>query len=167
MNIMSTLIVYATSKGYVEECVGRLKNELGDDAVSINRKRNRKDLSLDDYDTVIIGGSIHASNLQRSIKKFCSDYLNELLTKKVGLFLCCLETDKPDEYIKQNVPADLQNHAQAVSCFGGRLEMKQQNIFMRAMLKKISGSSDDQHREQFEEIPRFVQKLGLQQKGNG
>jgi menaquinone-dependent protoporphyrinogen oxidase len=135
---MSTLIFYATRHGCTEKAGEILKNKLDDDVTMVNLKNNKKpDLSA--FDTIIIGGSIHAGKMQSNLKKFIGQHLDSLLKKKLGLFLCCMEEgEKAQQQFDEAYPQELRNHASAVGLFGGAFDFDRMNFLERAIIKKIA-----------------------------
>ena len=85
---MKTLIAYSTTLGCTEQCASKLKDDLGDGVEMVRISRRRK-FNLKEYDTIIIGGSIHEGMIQRSVYKFCENNLDELL-QKAGGSICLL-----------------------------------------------------------------------------
>ncbi|MCF7944943.1 MAG: flavodoxin domain-containing protein [Spirochaetia bacterium] len=156
---MKTLIVYASSKGYVTECVDLLKKEITEECETLNLKKEKLKKSLTEFDTVVIGGSIHIGKIQKPVKKFCSDNLEQLRGRKIGLFLCCMEEEKFDEYIQENFPEEIRNKASVISCFGGRIDMNQQNFLVKKMLKNVKGSSESVFREKPQAVTDFAREL--------
>ncbi len=47
-------------------------------------------MNVRDYDVVLIGGSIYAGKMQRTVVSFCERNRAALLQRSVGIFLCCL-----------------------------------------------------------------------------
>ena len=90
---MKTLIVYATKHGCTEKCANELKNNLTGEIELHNLKKSVK-TDLNDFWTIIIGGSIHVGQVQKNVKQFCLNNLDLLIEKKIGLFLCCMEQGK-------------------------------------------------------------------------
>jgi menaquinone-dependent protoporphyrinogen oxidase len=86
---MKTAIIFATKHGCTDKCAQTLSNELD----SLNKIINVElgdNINLSDYDKVILGGSIHAGMLNKKLKSFITKNTEELLEKKIGLFLCCM-----------------------------------------------------------------------------
>jgi menaquinone-dependent protoporphyrinogen oxidase len=71
---MKTLIAYSTTLGCTEQCASKLKEDLGPD-VDMYRITRRRKINFEQYQTVIIGGSIHEGMIQRAVRKFCEDNL--------------------------------------------------------------------------------------------
>ena len=59
-------IVYATTHGCTEKCVLKVKAGLSGEIQSFNIKKNLKP-QIDGYETILIGGSIHAGRIQKFI----------------------------------------------------------------------------------------------------
>lgn len=135
---MKTLILYTTRHGCTETCATKLQHQLSRDAELVNIKK-QKPINLDDYETIIIGGSIHAGQIQKKIKKFCQENLETLKQKKLALFLCCMEEgDKAQQQFQNAYPAELIQHATATAIFGGEFNFEKMNFIEKAIIKKIA-----------------------------
>ena len=55
--------------------------------------------NLSPYDTVLVGGSIHSGRIQKKVGQFCEALIEQLLTKKVGLFMCFLDAQTGDDRV--------------------------------------------------------------------
>lgn len=156
---MKSLVVYATSKGYVQECVENLIRESNQGLEAWNLKKNKGTPNLDVYDEIIIGSGIHASQVFGPVKKFCQKNEAELLKKHIGIFLCSVQGDNLETMVKNNFSPELVEHCSVTGWFGGRIIMSEHNVLIRAMLKKIQGSAQDVHTEQPEAIKQFLADL--------
>ncbi len=141
---MKSLIVYCSAHGTTEKAVQLLSKELEGDITALDLKRDKHDVDVRDFDSIIIGGSIHAGNIQRKVKLFIRNNLDVLLTKKVGLFLCCMydgvtATDQFDHAF----PAGLRQVAVVSGLFGGELIISKINFFEKQIIKKVTGITAD------------------------
>jgi menaquinone-dependent protoporphyrinogen oxidase len=133
---MKTLIAYSSTLGCTEQCVSKLKEDLGPD-VDLYRISRRRKIRLEQYTTVIIGGSIHEGMIQHSVRKFCESYLNVLTKKEVGLFICCVDPGEDEEELLRNAfPEKLLKHSLANGYFGGELNFKKMNLLQKIMTRK-------------------------------
>ena len=134
---MKTLIAYASTHGCTEKCASTLKAQLKGDVELVNlRKIKNPDLLA--YDTVIIGGSIHAGRMQGAVKRFCGKQNDNLKTKKLGLFLCCMEEgDNAWKEFNEGYPQELIDHATAKGLFGGEFDFEKMNAIEKVIIKKI------------------------------
>jgi len=152
---MSTLIVYATRHGCTEKAVEILKDKLEGDITAVNVKEN-KNPDLSPFATVIIGGSIHAGQIQGKIKKFCKKSLDILKQKRLGLFLCCMEDgEKAQAQFDEAYPVELRKHA-AAGLFGGEFNFDMMNFLERAIIKKIAGVTDSVSKMKEDQIKQFA-----------
>jgi len=156
---MKKLIVFATRHGCAEKCANKLKEKLGEDTDVVNLKHRSK-IDIDEYSTVIIGGSIHAGMVQKRIKKFCSRNADTLLKKKLGLFLCCMEEgDKAEAQFKNAFTEELINHATATGILGGEFDFGKMNFIESLIVKKVAKVEKSVSRFSEENISRFADKL--------
>ena len=156
---MKTLIVYASKYGCTKDCVLHLKKVLhGDVAVC---SAEDKISSIEQFDTVLIGGSIYMNAIQKSIKHFCNQNLQTLLHKRIGLFICCYTSVDTSDYINTFFPKELLSHATCKSVFGGEMRYESMNVLYRKLfhsLQKIEGFRQGFQEPQIDdaEIERFA-----------
>ena len=152
-------IFYATKHGCTEKCVHKLKQDMSGEIELINLK-NKATARIEKYDTVLIGGSIHAGRVQRSIQKFCNIHLGSLLRKKIGLFICCMESGaKAEEQLKNAFPQELLNHAKAKGCFGGAFDFDKMNFIEKVIIKKVASIDQSVSKISEESIQKFITEI--------
>lgn len=131
---MKTIIIYATKYGCTEKCAGFLKEKLSGE-VDLHNLQGKKDVNLSQYERVILGGSIYMGKIRRSMTEFCQNNLNQLASKKIGLFICCADTKAPLEELKSNYPAALVDKAAVIDTFGGEVVLKRLSFIDRGIYK--------------------------------
>lgn len=157
---MKSLIVYCSSHGTTEKVVGILGEHLAGEVVSVDLKRDKPIIDLNDYDAVIIGGSIHAGMIQRRIKKFIQTHHHELLKKELGLFLVCMrEGELAVEQFNKAYPQDLRKNSVALGLFGGEFLVSEMNFFERQVVKKVDGVTADQSKLDMDAIMEFASRF--------
>lgn len=137
---MKTLIVYATKYGCTQKCVEFLKPLLKGDVSVITKNIDRT--KLDQYDYIIVGGSVYMGSIQKVIKNFLKHSEKILLKKKLGLFLCCYTPANTEGFLPTIFPQELIEHASYCTSFGGIMDYDKMNFFYRKLfqsLKKIDG----------------------------
>ncbi len=156
---MNALIVYMSHHGTTEKVVTTLKRQFGyNNAASINLKDGfNADLSI--YDTVIVGGSIHAGRIQKGIRIFCNQYSEELLNKRLGLFICHMDQEDPEKEFEDAFPEELKNHALAKGLFGGEFLFEKMNFFEKLIVKKITGETKTVKRINHQAINQFAVEI--------
>jgi len=161
---MKTAIYYVSKYGTTAKCAQLLNEKLKDGAKIFNLQDKKmiasKEAELELYDTIIIGGSIHAGGLHGAVKKFCKKNKAVLLKKKTGIYLCTLApAENAISYFDKNLPADLLAGIKAKGCFGGEVIYGKMNALERMIMKKITGSDKDISRISLPEIDKFIQEL--------
>jgi menaquinone-dependent protoporphyrinogen oxidase len=137
---MKLLISYATKYGCTEKCANILSKLLegNDSTISVVDLNSQNKITLNDYDTVIIGGSIMAGKINSTVKKFCGNNLSELLKKKIGLFICAGSVEGAQKELADNFPQELLNIAVAKGHFGYEFNLEKMNFAVKALIKKIN-----------------------------
>lgn len=156
---MATIVIYMTKHGTTEKIVSILKSKLDNQVDEVcNLKSQKCDISK--YDDIIIGGSIHAGQVQSKIKKFCKNHESDLLNKKLGLFITCMEESESKlEFLKNSFPENLLNHAVVTGIFGGEFNFDKMNFVEKAIIKKITGFTTSKSRIDEKEIAEFAEKF--------
>ena len=135
---MKTAIVYKSQHGCTKKCVRKLQDKV-DIEIDVYNLKMKPDISLELYDTILIGGSIHAGRIQGQVKKFCNSNLNVLLKKNIGLFLCCMEEgETAQKQFNDAYPEALRNHAEAEGLFGGEFNLEKMNFIEKGIVKKVA-----------------------------
>lgn len=156
---MKTLIVYASSTGTVEKCAKQLAELLpGAELHALEKKGNP---SPEGYDAVIVGGCIRGGGLAPFAQMYLEECEEMLLKKQLGLFICCGDDERADEYFAGNVSEELLNHAVVRMSFGGELDAERAKGIIDRMLVKSMAQNPDAAKMSFygERIPEFASKM--------
>ena len=154
---MKTIIIYASTYGYTKECVERLKELINGETILVNIKKEVVP-SIEEFENIVIGGSIYMGQILKKLKEYCSDNLNTLLNKRVALFLCCGLPEKFEETIKNCFPEELLEKAIAKECFGGELRTEKMNLAHKMITGLMQRSSKPGSSETMG-IPENITKL--------
>lgn len=156
---MKAIIIYESLHGSTEKCAKYLKELIPGDLKS-QRLQNNEDIDLDEFDTVIIGGSIHMGVIQTRIENFISSNHDKLLTKKLGLYLCCMEKGETAKMQFENAyPPILRKKAVAKGLFGGELNLRKMSFFEKKFTRKATGIKSSVSRINEEEIRKFAELI--------
>lgn len=133
---MKTLIIYGSNHGCAKKCAELLEENLKGEVDIVDI---RKDITLDlnNYDKVVIGGSIYMEKIQKEIEEVCESYCDNLKEKKLGLFICCMNEENVEKQIKDNFPEKLILSAKVQGYFGGAFNFKDMNFFERFIIRKV------------------------------
>jgi menaquinone-dependent protoporphyrinogen oxidase len=158
---MRTAIVYASNHGTTEGVARKLQQGLGEDKVQLfNLKKNKK-FDLSPFGQVIVGGSIHAGSIQKRIQKFTDNHRPELLEKRLGLYLCCMDEDRAQEQFDHAYPEILRSHAISKKVMGGEFRFDRMNFIEKAMIKKISGVDQSVSKINEEKIQEMITEMQI------
>jgi menaquinone-dependent protoporphyrinogen oxidase len=156
---MKTAIIYTTSHGCTEKCVHTIANEL-ETNITIFNIETEQGLDLTNYETIIIGGSIHIGSINKKIKKFIDKNLDTLSKKKLGLFICCMyEGEKAAEQFNNAFPKELRKKSIANGFFGGEFDFDKMNFFEKAIVKKVANIEHSESKINFENIRTFTKEI--------
>lgn len=136
--IMKTAIIFASSHGTTEKVAQQIQAELGSNTVLINLKQT-KTIDLAPFDTIVIGGSIHAGQMQGRVKSFCKKNLVELLKKRVALYMCGMNEPDFETEFSNAFPELLRKHAITSKCVGGEFLFEKMNFIEKFIVRKVSG----------------------------
>jgi menaquinone-dependent protoporphyrinogen oxidase len=154
---MKTIVLYATKHGAAEEIARRIAEKIAG-AVIHDLKQSLP--SLTDFDCIIIGSSLYAGMIRKEAKFFLSKNTNLLQEKKLGLFLCGMDTNGEKAHFDSNFSADILQKAKAISFLGGIFDPKKAGIFERLIFKVVTKQNvytntiNDSKIEQFAESMR-------------
>jgi menaquinone-dependent protoporphyrinogen oxidase len=156
---MKTLIAYCTSHGCTTKTAAELKDLLETEVQLCNLK-SEKHAPLDEYDTIIIGGSIHAGQVQKRLKNFCNKNLSILKQKDIGLFICCMEEgEKAEQQLKEAFPEELHQIAKASGIFGGEFNFNRMNFIEKYIVKKVGKVEQSISKIDHKAIQKFSSKM--------
>jgi len=136
---MKTLIIYSTTYGFTGECVEKLAHQLDGEVKTVNALTEGVP-SIKEYDRIIIGGSIYAGQIHKKLKEYMDKNIEELGSKRLGLFICCGLMDNIEANMKNAFPEKLLKSAVARECFGGELRVDRMKFLHRMMtniMKKV------------------------------
>lgn len=156
---MKTLIVYASSHGTTEKVANIIKEKLDSSTVQTINLKSKQKIDLSNYETVIIGGSIHAGSIQREVKNFIKENTITLMEKRVALFLCCMNEKEEQTEFNNNYPELLRNHSTYNAIVGGEYIFEWMNFIEKFLVRKIAGVSASVSKLRYSEIDNLVNSL--------
>jgi len=138
---MKTAIIYASSHGTTEKVAKQIQHGLGIERTQLINLKTTKTLDLSLFDTLVIGGSIHAGQMQSKVKRFCKKNMVDLLQKRVGLFMVGMNEPQFETEFNKAFPELLRKHAITSKCVGGEFLFEKMNFIEKLIVKKVSGIS--------------------------
>lgn len=155
---MSTIIIYSSKYGCTTDCAKYLKSALSG-SVTLTDIDNTNVVSLDNYDTVIIGSSIYIGKISKKIQQLCKEKLNLLNQKKVGIFLCCAFPEQINEYLTTNFPSALLECAATVKCFGGEARVDKMKFIDKSIMKAALKGNNKKLQISHKNMDSFIKEL--------
>ena len=131
---MKNCILFTTKHGSTEKTALLLKEKLKAETDIINLKDVKKP-DISNYDTVILGASIYIGKIQKQMRKFIKDNLNELLKKNIALFIMAGQKEKAQETLYNAYPSKLFDHAFSKEYFGYEMILEKMNFLEKAATK--------------------------------
>jgi menaquinone-dependent protoporphyrinogen oxidase len=157
---MKTLIVYCSSHGTTEKAVRLLSEWMEGEVLAVDLKRDKILFDVNEFDFVVVGGSIHAGSIQGKVRQFIGKHYDVLMTKKVALFLCCWHDGQTAiEQFNDAFPEELRNVSVANGIFGGEFLVSKMNFLERQIVKKVSNITTDTSNLDTTAIMTFVMKI--------
>lgn len=153
---MNTLIVYASTHGCTKKCAESLAPYLAGHSITTSELTS-VNLNITDYDAVIIGSPIRLGRINKRIRAFFRKQHDQLLQKKLGLFICCMNPqEQAESYLTSQFPETLRQHATAAGAFGGELHFDKMTVLERTLLKQATGLETNLSMIDNDAIARFV-----------
>lgn len=156
---MRTAIVYVSKHGTTEKVARQIQQNLGEEKAQLINLKNKPKFDLSHFEQVILGGSIHAGQIQKRMKDYYQKNVPELLEKRLGLFLCCMHEEEAENQFINAYPEILRNHAISSKVMGGEFRFDKMNFFERAIVKKIAGTSESVSKIDEEKIQEFITEM--------
>lgn len=158
---MKTAIIYASSHGTTEKVAKQIHLGLGADSTCLINLKATRTVDLSMFDTLIIGGSIHAGQMQGRVKTFCKKNMVDLLQKRVGLFMVGMSEPEFENEFNNAFPELLRNHAITSKCVGGEFLFEKMNFLEKLIVKKVSGITQNISKIDDNKIAELVKEINL------
>ena len=155
---MQTLVIYASKYGFTVDCAHDLKAKLPGEVTLVD-VNTVKQIDLAPFDTIIIGGSVYVGKIAKKLRAFCENNLSALLTKKIGLFLCCAQTEQADAFFTANFPAPLLQHATTRKTFGSEARLEKMGTLDKMLIKAVTKGDFSSFQPAKENLEAFVKEI--------
>lgn len=156
---MKTLIIYMSTHGCTKHVVEELAQALHGD-VTIHNLKAKKQPDLQTYERVIIGGSIHAGQIQRKVREYCEKNMEQLEDKQLGLFICCMhEGEQAFQQLDNAFPEKLHQYAKTEAILGGEFNFEKMHFLEKMVVRKIAKVDQTVRKIDHEAIQNFARKM--------
>jgi len=155
---MKSLIIYASTYGFTKDCVEKLKEMLRGEVFATNIMTDSIP-PMDDFDHIIIGGSIYMGQIQKKLKLYCTQNCNSLVNKHLAFFLCCGLPESFEQILKTAFPEELIKLAVAKECFGGELRINRMNFAHKMIAGLMKKAIVKEGKSEIRQIPENIASL--------
>lgn len=154
------MIIYTTKHGSVGRAANILKSKIEGQVTLVNIMQEKAP-SIEEYDYIILGGSIYAGKIQRKLSKFIASHLPLLLSKKVGLFICAAEqrVEEKEKELINAFPIELSQHALCKEIFGYEIHYEDMNFLEKKIISSVMGYQESQFKLSEEKIENFAKTV--------
>jgi menaquinone-dependent protoporphyrinogen oxidase len=153
---MKTAIIFTTTHGTAEIVASKIATKLGENQCDLFNLKNTSNVDISSYDTIILGGSIHAGTIQSKMRTFLEKNRTLILEKRVAIYLCSMIEADFEKQLNNAFSEELRKHAICVVGVGGAYFFDKMNFIERFMVKKISGISESTSKIQEDKIDELV-----------
>jgi menaquinone-dependent protoporphyrinogen oxidase len=134
---VSILIAYRTRYGTTERYARLLAERFPGESHLADLGRARR-LSPGDYGLILLGSPIYGGSILPGISSFCERHRDELLSRPVGLFICCLyEGERARAQLDSAFPDWLSLHAFGRWALGGEVRLDRLNLLDRFLVRRL------------------------------
>ncbi len=159
---MNTAIIYMSKHGTTEKVAQLIGDELKTDSISLIDLRKNKSPNINNFDLVIIGGSIHAGFIQKRVKNFCIENHQLLSNKMVALFVCGMLFKEKTVELEKAFPPELSLHASEKAFLGGEFIFEKMNFLEKMIIKKVSKIEKSTSQIDKQTLNKFIKSINTE-----
>ena len=156
---MKILIVYASKNGVAKKSAEKLSAELSATNEISLFDINENPPAPNEFDVVVLGGSIRMTKLNKKLKKYLKEHLTVISEKHSAFFICCGIIRDFDDYKATELPSKIK-FSLGVECFGGELKPDKvrgfDKFFTKIMRQKILTQDSDLAKSSGLELPEYM-----------
>ena len=135
---MKTAIIYASKHGTTEKVAGIIRDGLSEQDIQLISLKNHQHPDLSQFDTIVVGGSIHEGRLSGKVKDFMKENTVTLLQKRLALYMCGSNEKELQKEFETEFPELLRNHAISKQMVGGEFIFENMNFIDAWITRKIA-----------------------------
>ena len=157
---MKILVAFATRYGTTQKCAEILGNILREKkhVVEVVDLKKTKNIRLENYDAVAVGGSFMMFKMSSLVKRFVNNNLSALLKMRTGVFMCGAD-ESWEEEIKKGFPGQLLEKAAARGYFGFEMLWDRIGPLFRKMMQKAYKTTENVLKINEGNIMKFAEDL--------
>lgn len=156
---MKILIAYGSKYGCSEKCAKILSQKINA-ATEVLDLKNYNNLNLNNYDLIILGGSIYAGKIRNEVTDFLKLNLDVLKNKRTAVFICCMrEKEEAQKQLRDAFPKKILDNTISQGIFGWELIYTKMSFIDRFIAKKVSKIEKDTSNILADNINKFAEEI--------
>jgi len=155
---MKTIIIYSSTYGYAKDCASKLSKQLNGEVLLVNVTTDTIP-QIDEFNNVIIGGSIYMGQISKKLKAYCNTNMELLKNKRVGLYLCCCLPEDLEKNINNAFPEELLKIVLSIESFGGELRTEKMNFAHKMITGLMKKAAAKEGKSEPIQMPDNIKKL--------
>lgn len=156
---MSIAIVFASRHGTTKKVASMISDKLEAPQTVLFNLKDDPNPNISSFDMIIVGGSIHNEMIQEQVINFLEINKNTILSKDLGLFICCMYEDIAKKEFNEVYPEIFKKHAIASGQLGGEFKFEKMNFLEKTFAKKFTKSDQSISKIEQQAIDIFVNDL--------
>lgn len=154
-------IIFCSKYGTTRKICSTIKRELdnSDSVQLIDLEDRSATVDISRFHTVILGTSIYAGHPSKRMVEFCKQYMEELLQKRLALFVCGMDRNNATHEIDASYPKEILSKAVSSTFFDGEYQLDKMNFPDRMLLRVFFKVKESQTRAYEEDVKLFIQSL--------
>ncbi|MCK5132162.1 MAG: flavodoxin [Candidatus Sabulitectum sp.] len=157
---MNTVILYTTKHGTAAKCAGILREKASGEIKTVDLAE-KPDFDTEPFDKIILGSSVYVGKIQKEMTAFCTKNRQQLLKKKLGLFICCGDHSETGRRYLKLFGEELHTHAVSKKLFGDEIYWEKLNLVEKLIMFIIKKSRTSTSDLETGAISEFVMEMGL------
>lgn len=151
-------MLYKSKHGSTKNCVQLIKDD-AHHQIEVREFQSGIMYSLEDYDHLVIAGSVYYGKIQKEISEFVDRYMDEIRQMKYSLILCSGNSELFGEQSVNVFGEELVNGA--VRCVDGgySYDFSDMNFMERLIVKKVSKVTESMTKLNYDALKEFIQYL--------
>ena len=156
---MKVLVIYSTRGGVSKECAEMLTERIRSSFDVQIYNIEEEPPAPDEFDVVVIGGSVRMAKINKNLKKYLKNHSTELNSKHTAIFLCCGFTESFDDYVSSQIPKQI-IPSLGIHCFGGELKPQKlkgmDKLIVKLIRSEIRGADFEAHEDTRPPLPEII-----------
>ena len=133
---MKIAIIYCSKYGTTEKVCHTICKMVGNgNEVDLLDLKNQKNINICEYDAIVLGSPVYAGKPRKQMVDFCKNNEEQLLGKRLFLFVCGMDKGHAVREIKMTYPVKILQAAEKSEFIEGEFLLNKISFIERFMLR--------------------------------